>query len=122
MWIVLPAIAFIVSSTQPASFNVSVCIATWTSYLSATFKLQLITDGVAPQSSWIFNPKAPALICSIKGASLPQFPFPKKPKFIGYSSAAFIIFSKFQGPGVQVVALVPSAGPVPPPIIVVIPL
>ena len=28
----------------------------------------------------------------------------------------------FQGPGVHVVALVPSAGPVPPPIIVVVPL
>jgi hypothetical protein len=28
----------------------------------------------------------------------------------------------FQAPGVQVVALVPSAGPVPPPIIVVMPL
>ena len=41
--------------------------------------------------------------------------------FIGKSSAAFIIISRFHLPGVQVVALVPSAGPVPPPIIVVTP-
>ena len=51
-----------------------------------------------------------------------QLPFPRKPKFIGYSSAAFNIIFKFHGPGVQVVAFVPSAGPVPPPIIVVTPL
>ena len=37
VWIVLPAIASIVCSTNPPSFNVSVCTATWTSYLSAVF-------------------------------------------------------------------------------------
>ena len=58
----------------------------------------------------------------MRGASSEQLPFPRKPKFIGYSSAAFNIIFKFHGPGVQVVAFVPSAGPVPPPIIVVTPL
>ena len=37
VWITLPSIALIVSSRKPASFNVSVWIATCTSYLSATF-------------------------------------------------------------------------------------
>ena len=50
------------------------------------------------------------------------FPLPKKPKFTGCPSMARIIISKLKGPGVQVVALVPVAGPVPPPIIVVMPL
>ena len=65
---------------------------------------------------------APAFTCSISGASSEQFPFPRNPRFIGYSSAAFSIIRRFHGPGVQVVAFVPSAGPVPPPIIVVTPL
>ena len=97
-------------------------IATGTSYSSATFRQWFITAGVAPQSSCIFNPIAPAFICSSSGLSSEQLPFPKNPRFIGYSSAAFNIIARFQGPGVQVVAFVPSAGPVPPPIMVVTPL
>ena len=85
------------------------------------FRQWSMTAGDAPQSSWIFSPIAPAFICSAKGLSSEQFPFPKNPRFMGYSSAALSIISRFQGPGVQVVALVPSAGPVPPPIIVVTP-
>ena len=42
--------------------------------------------------------------------------------FIGSASAACSMRWMFHGPGVQVVALVPVAGPVPPPIIVVTPL
>ena len=49
------------------------------------------------------------------------FPLPRNPKFIGMLSTAWYIFSKCQIPGVQVVALVPVAGPVPPPSIVVTP-
>ena len=41
--------------------------------------------------------------------------------FTGRASAAWSMRSMFQGPGVQVVALVPAAGPVPPPIMVVTP-
>ena len=40
---------------------------------------------------------------------------------MGRASAAWSIRARFQGPGVQVVALVPVAGPVPPPSMVVTP-
>ena len=60
---------------------------------------------------------APARICSASAFSSEQLPLPSRPMFMGYSSQACSIRSRFQGPGVQVVALVPSAGPVPPPII-----
>ena len=46
---------------------------------------------------------------------------PAKARFIGKASAASIMRARCQGPGVQVVAAVPVAGPVPPPIIVVMP-
>ena len=45
-----------------------------------------------------------------------------KPRFIGKASAAFSIEWMCHGPGVQVVAKVPVAGPVPPPSMVVMPL
>ena len=65
---------------------------------------------------------APALICSCRPAGKAALPLPKKPRFIGKASAACIMRSMFQGPGVQVVAKVPVAGPVPPPSMVVTPL
>ena len=46
---------------------------------------------------------------------------PAKARFIGNASAASIMRARCQGPGVQVVAAVPVAGPVPPPIIMVMP-
>ena len=46
---------------------------------------------------------------------------PAKPRLTGNASAAWIMRAMCQGPGVQVVALVPVAGPVPPPSIVVTP-
>ena len=48
-------------------------------------------------------------------------PLPKMPKFIGNPSGASSIRWMCHGPGVQVVAFVPAAGPVPPPIMVVTP-
>ena len=80
-----------------------------------------MADGVVPQSSCSFNPQTPDSTCSINASSLDAFPFPKNPKFTGNSSADCNILDICQGPGVHVVALVPSAGPVPPPNIVVIP-
>ena len=106
----------IVSSTKPDSFSVSVWMATWTSYSSATRSEQSITAGVVPQSSWSFRPQAPASTCSISGAGRLALPLPSRPEFTGRPSTAWSIRPMFQGPGVQVVALVPSAGPVPPPI------
>ena len=78
-----PPMAAMVSSTQPASFRVSVCSEICTSYLSATFKAWLMAAGVAPQSSWTLRPMAPASTCSASGASEEQLPLPVKPRFIG---------------------------------------
>ena len=46
---------------------------------------------------------------------------PRRPKLSGRFSTACNILAMFQAPGVQVVAFVPVAGPVPPPIMVVMP-
>ena len=77
--------------------------------------------GVVPQSSCSLRPHAPASICSASGSGRLALPLPRNPKFIGKASAACSMRSDVPGPGVQVVALVPVAGPVPPPIIVVTP-
>ncbi len=100
----------------------SVWIATCVSVLSAAVSAASIAAGVVPQSSWSFNPIAPASICSSSGATCDALPLPRKPRFIGNASAACSMRSMCHGPGVTVVANVPVAGPVPPPIIVVIPL
>jgi hypothetical protein len=57
----------------------------------------------------------------MSAAGVEALPLPKKPRFIGRPSAACSMRPICHGPGVQVVALVPAAGPVPPPIIVVTP-
>ena len=77
--------------------------------------------GVVPQSSCSFSPIAPALTCASSAAGWLALPLPRKPRFIGNASAACSIRCRFHGPGVQVVALVPVAGPVPPPSMVVTP-
>ena len=46
---------------------------------------------------------------------------PERPRFIGKASKDWIIRARCHGPGVQVVASVPCAGPVPPPSMVVMP-
>ena len=78
--------------------------------------------GVVPQSSCSFRPIAPAAICSSRPSGSELLPLPVKPKLSGSVSVACSIRSMFQAPGVQVVALVPVAGPVPPPTKVVMPL
>ena len=77
--------------------------------------------GVVPQSSCSFRPQAPAATCSSSGSGRLPLPLPRKPRLTGSPSAAWSMRSMFHGPGVQVVALVPVAGPVPPPIMVVMP-
>ena len=77
--------------------------------------------GVVPQSSCSFRPIAPARICSRSGSAPEPLPLPRKPKLSGNASTASYIRRMFHAPGVQVVALVPVAGPVPPPISVVMP-
>ena len=111
-----------VVSTKPNSFSVSVWIATCTSMRSATVRQLSMAAGVVPQSSCSFSPQAPASTCSLMPAGLLVLPLPKKPRFIGKPSAACSMRPRCQGPGVMVVAKVPCAGPVPPPIMVVTPL
>ncbi len=65
---------------------------------------------------------APARTCSSSGSGRLALPLPVKPMFIGKASAAWSMRAMCHGPEVQVVALVPVAGPVPPPIMVVTPL
>ena len=122
VWMVRPLKAATVSSTKPDSLSVSVWMATCVSVSSATVRQLSIAAGVVPQSSWSLRPIAPALICSCSAAGKLALPLPKKPRFIGKASAACIIRSMLKGPGVQVVAKVPVAGPVPPPSMVVTPL
>jgi hypothetical protein len=63
----------------------------------------------------------PATICSVSASGKLALPLPSRPKFSGKHSSDCNMRPMFQGPGVHVVALVPAAGPVPPPIIVVTP-
>src|SRR3990167_9550117 len=64
----------------------------------------------------------PAWTCWCSAWGWLALPLPRKPRFIGKASAALSIMAMLSGPGVQVVAKVPVAGPVPPPIMVVTPL
>ena len=117
-----PLKAAMVSSTNPDSLRVSLWIATAMSYSSATPRQQSIAAGVVPQSSCSFSPQAPASTISTSACGSEALPFPKNPRFTGKPSAACSIRARCHGPGVQVVAAVPAAGPVPPPSIVVMPL
>jgi hypothetical protein len=92
------------------------------SCLSATLRQLSIAAGVVPQSSCSLRPIAPASICSSSARGKLALPLPMKPRFIGSASAACSMRRRCHGPGVHVVALVPVAGPVPPPSIVVTPL
>ncbi len=97
-------------------------MATWTSYSSATFSALSIAAGVLPQSSCTLRPHTPASTCSRRAPGNAPLPLPSRPTLTGRSSTAWYIRWMFHGPGVQVVPLVPSEGPVPPPIRVVMPL
>ncbi len=97
------------------------CSATCTPVSSATRSDASIAAGVAPQSSWTLKPEAPARTCSRSASSPTVLPLPSSEKFSGLVSSASNMRASHHEPGVTVVALVPSAGPVPPAIIVVTP-
>ena len=80
-----------------------------------------MAPGVVPQSSCSFSAQAPPSTCSTSAPGSEALPLPAKARFIGKASAACSIRPMCHGPGVQVVASVPWAGPVPPPSIVVSP-
>ena len=121
VWMVRSLNAASVVSTKPDSLSVSVWMATWMSICSATVRQLSIAAGVVPQSSCSLRPITPACTCSFSGAGRLALPLPKKPRFIGKASAASSMRWMCHGPGVQVVAKVPVAGPVPPPSMVVTP-
>ena len=121
VWIVRPRNAAIESSTKPLSLSVSVWMATCVSVTSAIVRQLSMAAGVVPQSSCSFRPMAPAAICCVSASGRLALPLPMKPRFIGKASAAISMRWMLVGPGVQVVAKVPVAGPVPPPNIVVTP-
>ena len=96
-------------------------IATWTPAAWATVRQASMAAGVEPQSSCSLKPAAPARSCSHRPAALTVLPLPSSTMLTGHWVVAASIMSSQNAPGVTVVALVPSAGPVPPPISVVIP-
>ena len=74
--------------------------------------------GVVPQSSWSFSPMAPPSACSTSTRGFELFPFPSCPMLTGMPAKASIIRWRLNAPG----ASMPTVfGPVPPPIMVVIP-
>ncbi|GAA3033723.1 hypothetical protein GCM10020000_08730 [Streptomyces olivoverticillatus] len=77
--------------------------------------------GGGPQSSWILKPTAPARSWARMESYEVVLPLPSRPMLRGYTSIASNIRARCQEPGVMVVALLPSAGPVPPPSRVVMP-
>ncbi len=80
-----------------------------------------MAPGVVPQSSCSLSAQAPPSTISISAPGSEALPLPASPMFIGKASKDWIMRPRCQGPGVQVVASVPCAGPVPPPSIVVRP-
>ncbi len=120
-WIARPPIARSVSSTKPASLSVSVWMSTFTPAASATRREASMTAGVVPQSSCSLKPPAPARSCSHIASSDVVLPLPSSSTLTGNGSIASSIRARCHAPGVTVVALVPSAGPVPPPMSVVMP-
>lgn len=88
---------------------------TATSCASANSRQASIAAGVVPQSSCSLKPAAPAAIVSCRSSGVEVLPLPERPMFIGKASVACSIILTCSGAGVQVVAHVPLAGPLPPP-------
>ena len=107
VWIVLPAMAARVSS-HTAAFVKGICMNGYL-YVIVVCHIETVINGSGSRTPVFVKFQSPwlrLLICSTRAFSSEQFPLPKSPMFIGYSSQAFNIISMFQGPGVQVVALV----------------
>ena len=121
-WIPRPAIAFSVDSTKPASFRLSACRATWRPHSSAARRAVSIAAGC----------RTPVLVHLVPGRA--------GQRLLGECLGAHRVAlahqqhvererveapmhcSRCHAPGVTVVALEPSHGPVPPPTIVVMPV
>ena len=91
-----------------------------TSMSSATERQQSIAAGVVPQSSCSLSAQRAGLTCSIKRFGQGCVALAREAEFIG-SFRQPAACGRCARPGVQVVASVPWAGPVPPPSMVVTP-
>jgi hypothetical protein len=121
VWMVRPLKAASVVSTKPDSLSVSVWIATCTSISSATVRQQSMAAGVVPQSSCSLRPMAPARTCSRSGFGQASVALAEEAEVHREGLGRLEHALDVPGPGVQVVAKVPVAGPVPPPSMVVTP-
>lgn len=110
-----------VLSRKPASFRVSAWIASCAPDSSHTSRQALMTAGVAPQPSCTLNPMTPARSWSRIDSLDIVAPWPSSPTLTAEPSNASSSEAMCQEPEVTVVALLPSAGPVPPPMSVVTP-
>jgi len=106
---------------EASLIEVSVWMATWTPVSSATRRHASITAGVLPQSSCSLKPETPASSCSRSESAETVMPLPSKARLTGQPSKASSRRATYHELLVTVVAFVPSAGPVPPPIQVVTP-
>ena len=120
---VRPLKASIESWTKPASLSVSVWIATCTSYFVG--HRQRAIDGGrrgAPILVQFESDRAGQRSARASGAADRSIALAEKSQIHRQAFGGLAAYDAiFQGPGVQVVALVPVAGPVPPPINVVTP-
>ena len=117
-----PLMAAIVSSTKPDSLRVSVWIATWTSYCVG--HAQAAVDRRRRGAPVLVQLQAHArrrAICSTSGLGQAGVALAEEAEVHRQRVGRLQHAGDVPGPGVQVVALVPAAGPVPPPIIVVTP-
>ncbi len=80
---VRPAMAARVSATKPASLSVSVWMATWAPVSSQTLRQASMAAGVAPQSSWILNPRAPPRSWECMASREVVLPLPRRPMLTG---------------------------------------
>jgi hypothetical protein len=80
-----------------------------------------MAPGVVPQSSCSFMAQAPASTISTSASGRDALPLELSPILTGSPSTACNMRPICHAPGVQVVARVPWAGPVPPPSMVVTP-
>ncbi len=118
-----PLKAAIVSSTKPDSLSVSVWIATWTSCRSAT--VQAVVDRRRRRAPVLVQLQAAGAGLDLLLERAPagwRCPCPGSRGSSGRRRPPAASRGCATGPGVQVVAKVPVAGPVPPPSIVVTPL
>ena len=119
---VRPLVAAMVSSTKPLSLSVSLWIATWVSVSSATSGSCRSPPASCPSPRAASGRSRRRRSAGSGPRAGSRCPCPGSPGSSGRPRPPAACGAMFSGPGVQVVAKVPVAGPVPPPSMVVMPL